>query len=171
MTWYITTVDSPCGPLICVVDEDGAVIRIEFGRGREAQRLTTRRAAGGSEVIEDASRTAEVRRQLEEYFAGQRREFDLTLAPRGTTFELSVWDELRRIPFGETRSYAEIARALGNPAATRAVGPANRAPPKPLGVPRHPVIGSNGSLTGFGGGLDAKARLLELEGLTLPFSL
>src|SRR6476661_6645084 len=98
MTWYTTTVDSPCGPLICVVDEDGAVVRIEFGRGRESE-----------EVIEDAGRTAEVRRQLAEYFAGRRQEFDLRLSPRGTPFERSVWDELRRIPFGETRSYAEIA--------------------------------------------------------------
>jgi methylated-DNA-[protein]-cysteine S-methyltransferase len=170
MTWYTNTIDSPCGPLICVVDEDGAVIRIEFGRGREAQKLAARMAAEGNEVIEDASRTAEVRRQLQEYFDGQRREFDLTLAPRGTAFELSVWDELRRIPFGETRSYAEIARALGNPAATRAVGRANGANPIPIVVPCHRVIGSNGSLTGFGGGLDNKARLLELEGLTLPFS-
>jgi methylated-DNA-[protein]-cysteine S-methyltransferase len=170
MTWYTTTVDSPCGPLVCVVDEDGAVVRIEFGRGRESQKVTVRMAAQGDEVIEDASRTAEVRQQLAEYFAGQRREFDLPLAPRGTIFERAVWDELRRIPFGETRSYAEVARALGNPAATRAVGRANGANPIPIVVPCHRVIGSNGSLTGFGGGLDVKARLLELEGLTLPFS-
>ena len=170
MTWYTTTVDSPCGPLICVVDEDGAVVRIEFGRGRESQKVTARMAAQGEEVIEDAGRTAEVRRQLAEYFAGRRQEFDLPLAPRGTPFERSVWDELRRIPFGETRSYAEIARALGKPAATRAVGRANGANPIPIVVPCHRVIGSNGSLTGFGGGLDVKARLLELEGRTLPFS-
>jgi len=170
MTWYTTTVDSPCGPLNCVVDENGAVVRIEFGRGRESQKLSARMAAEGHEVIEDASRTAEVRQQLAEYFAGQRREFDLPLAPRGTPFERSVWDELRRIPFGETRSYADIARALGKPAATRAVGRANGANPIPIVVPCHRVIGSNGSLTGFGGGLDTKARLLELEGLTLPFS-
>ncbi|MEA2602013.1 MAG: methylated-DNA-[protein]-cysteine S-methyltransferase [Acidobacteriota bacterium] len=170
MTLYTTTVDSPCGPLICVVDEDGAVLRIEFGHGRDSQKLTARMAAQGDEVIEDASHTAEVRQQLEEYFAGQRQGFDLRLAPRGTPFEIAVWDELRRIPFGETRSYAEIARALGKPAATRAVGRANGANPIPIVVPCHRVIGSNGSLTGFGGGLEAKARLLELEGRTLPFS-
>jgi methylated-DNA-[protein]-cysteine S-methyltransferase len=111
-----------------------------------------------------------VRRQLEEYFAGSRQEFDLPLSPRGTPFERSVWEELRRIPFGETRSYADVARALGKPAATRAVGRANGANPIPIVVPCHRVIGSNGSLTGFGGGLDAKARLLEIEGLSLPFS-
>jgi methylated-DNA-[protein]-cysteine S-methyltransferase len=164
MNGYTTTVDSPCGPLICVVDEDGAVVRIAFSHGRDAQKIST------LELIEDSGRTAEVRRQLDEYFAGKREEFDLPLAPRGTPFELSVWDELRRIPFGETRSYADIARALGKPAATRAVGRANGANPIPIVVPCHRVIGSNGSLTGFGGGLEAKARLLELEGRILPFS-
>ncbi len=165
---YTSTFDSPCGPLICVVDEDGAVVRIAFGHGRDAQKVADLKAE--TEIIEDASRTAEVRRQLEEYFAGRRQEFDLPLAPRGTPFELSVWEELRRIPFGETRSYADIARALGKPAATRAVGRANGANPLPIVVPCHRVIGSNGSLTGFGGGLAAKARLLELEGRSLPFS-
>jgi len=164
MNLYTTTVDSPCGPLICVVDEEGSVIRIAFSEGRDAQKISN------IELIEDAGRTAEVRRQLDEYFAGQREAFDLNLAPRGTPFELSVWEELRRIPFGETRSYADIARALGKPAATRAVGRANGANPIPIVVPCHRVIGSNGSLTGFGGGLDNKARLLELEGLSLPFS-
>ena len=168
MNWYTTTVDSPCGPLICVVDEDGAVVRIAFSHGRDAQKITDMTTA--NDLIEDAGRTAEVRRQLDEYFAGQREEFDLRLAPRGTPFELSVWEELRRIPFGETRSYADIARALGKPAATRAVGRANGANPIPIVVPCHRVIGSNGSLTGFGGGLDNKVRLLELEGRRLPFS-
>ncbi len=168
MNRYTTTVDSPCGPLICVVDENGAVERIAFSHGRDAQKIETEKAA--SPLIEDAGRTAEVRRQLDEYFAGRREEFDLVLAPRGTPFELSVWEELRRIPFGQTRSYADVARALGKPAATRAVGRANGANPIPIVVPCHRVIGSNGSLTGFGGGLEAKARLLELEGRSLPFS-
>lgn len=172
MTWYTTTVESPCGPLLCVVDETGAVVRIEFGRGRDSQKVTERlrdRAIAGTEVIEDAARTAEVRRQLEEYFAGKRQEFGLALAPAGTPFERSVWDELRKIPFGETRSYGEIAHALGRPGASRAVGRANGANPLPIVVPCHRVIGSDGSLTGFGGGLDAKSRLLELEGRALPF--
>ncbi|MFY9825209.1 MAG: methylated-DNA--[protein]-cysteine S-methyltransferase [Thermoanaerobaculia bacterium] len=164
---YSSTFDSPCGPLICVVDEDGAVVRIAFGHGRDAQKITDLKAE--NDVIEDAGRTAEVRRQLDEYFAGRREEFDLVLAPRGTPFELAVWEELRRIPFGQTRSYADIARTLGKPAATRAVGRANGANPIPIVVPCHRVIGSNGSLTGFGGGIDNKARLLELEGRRLPF--
>jgi methylated-DNA-[protein]-cysteine S-methyltransferase len=168
-TLYTTIVDSPCGPLLCVVDQAGAVVRIEFGKGREAQKMTERLKDSGVEIVEDPARTAEVRRQLEEYFAGERREFDLTLAPAGTPFELAVWEELRRIPFGETRSYGEIARTLGRPTAYRAVGRANGANPIPIVVPCHRVIGSDGSLTGFGGGLDAKSRLLELEGRALPF--
>lgn len=169
-TWYTTTVESPCGPLFCVVGEDGAVVRIEFENGRESQKLTRRLAEEGIEIVEDSGRTAEVRRQLEEYFAGERETFDLPLAPRGTPFEKSVWNELSRIPYGETRSYAEIARAIGRPGAARAVGRANGANPIPIVVPCHRVIGANGSLTGFGGGLEVKSLLLEIEGASLPFS-
>ena len=169
MTYYTTTLESPCGPLLCVVDEAGAVVRIEFGKGRDSQKITERMREHGIEVVEDAARTAGLRRQLAEYFAGERREFDLTLAPEGTPFERSVWEELRRIPFGETRSYGEIARAIGRPDAFRAVGRANGANPIPIVVPCHRVIGADGSLTGFGGGLEAKSRLLEIEGLQLPF--
>ncbi len=174
MTLYTTTVESPCGPLLCVVDEAGAVVRIEFSgtEGRDSQKVTERlhdRRAPGIDVVEDPARTAEVRRQLEEYFAGRRSEFDLTLAPEGTPFELAVWEELRRIPFGETRSYGQVAAAVGRPGSARAVGRANGANPIPIVVPCHRVIGANGSLTGFGGGLEAKARLLEIEGRSLPF--
>lgn len=169
-TWYTTTVESPCGPLFCVVGEDGAVVRIEFENGRESQKVTRKLADEGIRVVEDSERTAEVRRQLEEYFAGERETFDLTLAPEGTAFEKSVWSELSRIPYGQTRSYAEIARAIGRPGAARAVGRANGANPIPIVVPCHRVIGANGSLTGFGGGLEVKSLLLEIEGAALPFS-
>ena len=169
MTYYTDTFDSPCGPLLCVVDEAGAVVRIEFCNGRHSLKIIERLKAAGAEIVEDASRTAEVRRQLAEYFAGERREFDLALAPQGTPFERAVWGELLKIPFGETRTYGEIAETLGRPGAARAVGRANSANPIPIVVPCHRVIGSDGSLTGFGGGLDAKSRLLELEGLALPF--
>jgi methylated-DNA-[protein]-cysteine S-methyltransferase len=168
-TYYTTTMESPCGPLLCVVDEAGAVVRIEFVNGRESLKITGRMREHGIEVIEDAGRTAGLRGQLAEYFAGARREFDLRLAPEGTPFERSVWEELRRIPFGETRSYGEIAQAIGRPGAARAVGRANGANPIPIVVPCHRVIGSDGSLTGFGGGLEAKSRLLEIEGRRLPF--
>ena len=104
-----------------------------------------------------------MRRELGEYFSGTRREFGITLAPRGTGFQREVWAELRRIPYGETISYAELARRIGNPRAVRAVGLANGANPLAIVVPCHRVIGANGTLTGYGGGLTVKQQLLDLE--------
>lgn len=101
--------------------------------------------------------------QLDEYFAGSRQQFDLQIAPRGTAFQQSVWAELRKIPFGQTASYGEIAQRIGNPKACRAVGLANAKNPLPIIVPCHRVIGKNGALTGFGGGLQLKQQLLDLE--------
>lgn len=106
---------------------------------------------------------AAARGQLQEYFAGQRQDFDLVLEPQGTEFQQAVWQQLREIPFGETCSYLDIAKRLGKPKAVRAVGSANGRNPLPIVVPCHRVIGSNGSLTGFGGGLENKQILLELE--------
>jgi len=105
-----------------------------------------------------------VEAQLKEYFAGSRTAFDLPLEPRGTEFQLSVWELLRKIPYGATTSYGELARRLGDPHKTRAVGAANGANPIPIIVPCHRVVGSKGELTGFGGGLDRKRWLLEHEG-------
>lgn len=102
--------------------------------------------------------------QLREYFAGTRTTFDLPLEPSGTDFQLSVWELLRKIPYGVTTSYGELARRLGDPKASRAVGAANGANPIPIIVPCHRVVGSKGELTGFGGGLDRKRWLLEHEG-------
>jgi methylated-DNA-[protein]-cysteine S-methyltransferase len=107
----------------------------------------------------------EVRRQLTEYFAGARRVFDLPLDPRGTEFERRVWQEVAAIPYGTTRSYAQVARAAGSPIAFRAVGRANGRNPIPLVIPCHRVIGADGSLTGYGGGLPLKRYLLDLEGV------
>ena len=108
-------------------------------------------------------------RQLRAYFAGQLRRFDLPLDLRGTDFQLRVWRELERIPYGETRSYLQIAEAIGAPRAVRAVGAANGANPIPIVVPCHRVIGASGKLVGYGGGLPLKKRLLQLEGaLALP---
>ena len=113
----------------------------------------------------------ETARQLNAYFAGKLRIFDLKLDMRGTPFQMRVWEELLKIPYGETRSYQQIAVATGTPKAVRAVGAANGANPVPIVVPCHRVIGSNGKLTGFGGGLPLKKRLLELEGaLTMSLS-
>jgi methylated-DNA-[protein]-cysteine S-methyltransferase len=106
----------------------------------------------------------ETTRQLRDYFAGNRRDFDLPLDMQGTPFQKRIWDELLRIPYGETRSYMQVAVAVGAPQAVRAVGAANGANPVPIVVPCHRVIGSSGKLTGYGGGLPLKKRLLELEG-------
>ncbi|MEK7470242.1 MAG: methylated-DNA--[protein]-cysteine S-methyltransferase [Planctomycetota bacterium] len=103
------------------------------------------------------------KKQLEEYFIGARTRFDLPLAPQGTPFQLKVWEALREIPYGETRSYADIAQYVGSPKGFRAVGLANGANPIAIVVPCHRVIGADGSLTGFGGGLPRKKKLLELE--------
>ncbi len=106
---------------------------------------------------------AAARDQLGEYFAGERTSFDLPLAPSGTDFQLRVWEQLRLIPYGTTVSYGELARRLGAPSASRAVGAANGRNPIAIVVPCHRVIGADGSLTGFGGGMDAKRVLLDLE--------
>ena len=120
-------------------------------------------------VEDDAGRPASAilaraRRQLEEYFAGTRTTFDLPLAPTGTPFEQRVWEALRAIPYGTTTSYGVLARQLGDPRATRAVGAANGRNPIPIIVPCHRVVGARGELTGFGGGIDRKRWLLEHEG-------
>lgn len=134
----------------------GALTHLQFVRGR-------REAAPDPAWIADAAPFRDATRQLEEYFAGTRCDFDLELAPEGTPFQLAVWRELRNIPYGETISYGALARRIGNPAASRAVGLANGANPIAIIVPCHRVIGANGKLTGFGGGLDIKERLLALE--------
>jgi methylated-DNA-[protein]-cysteine S-methyltransferase len=139
-------VKTPVGELTIVTDGE-AVVSIHFGH------VGPSNVPIGHKVI----------RQLEEYFDGKRKTFDVPLALRGTPFQLSCWNALREIGYGETRSYSEIARVIGRPAAVRAVGAANGANPIPIIIPCHRVIGSNGSLTGFGGGLDVKRRLLDFE--------
>ena len=112
---------------------------------------------------------AKAEKALDRYFAGKQKDFSgLTLAARGTDFQKSVWSALYRIPFGETRSYAQIAKEIGNPKGMRAVGLANGKNPIPVIVPCHRVIGADGSLTGFGGGLPTKKWLLEFEGIATP---
>ncbi len=116
-------------------------------------------------LVHDEPRLARYGRQLMEYFAGTRREFTFPLDLRGTPFQIAVWRALLQIPYGETRSYSEIATTIGRVAAVRAVGAANGANPIPLVIPCHRVIGKNGTLTGYRGGLDVKAELLRLEGV------
>jgi len=148
---------SPVGPLLLAADTQGLRL-IEFGSPRHPMRRTDDWHEGSSAVLD------ETRDQLDDYFAGRRRTFDLPLAPHGTGFQQQVWLALRDIPYGETISYAQLARRLDMPTATRAVGAANGRNPLPIVVPCHRVIGADGSLTGFGGGLPTKRFLLELEG-------
>ena len=148
---------SPVGRLRLASDGD-ALYLIEF----EHPRHPYRHGGDWQEREDDVLR--EARRQLHEYFEGKRRGFDLPLAPRGTGFQQQVWLALREIPYGATISYAQLATRLGAPTATRAVGAANGRNPLPIVVPCHRVIGADGSLTGFGGGLPTKRFLLELEG-------
>lgn len=145
--------DSPIGTLR-LVSNGSELTGIEF-EGQYSE-------ADGRELRDPA--LAACASQLTEYFAGRRQDFAVPLAPRGTPFQRSVWKALARIPYGELRSYRDIARAIGNPAAVRAVGAANGRNPLPIVVPCHRVIGSDGSLTGFAGGLPAKTFLLQLEG-------
>ena len=148
-----TSIDSPIGPLTLVA-KDGALREIIFADNA---------AANEPDAEGDEALLSNCARQIEEYFAGRRQEFDLPLAPVGTEFQREVWSALAAIPFGELRSYSDIASQIGRPRAVRAVGAANGRNPLPLVVPCHRVIGSNGTLTGFAGGLEAKRRLLQLE--------
>lgn len=135
--------------------------------GRAAREVAAREARGAELAWLDAGAPvfAPITAQLAEYFTGRRREFDLPLALRGTPFQLQVWEELRRIPFGATCTYTELARRVGRPAAVRAVGRANATNPVSLVVPCHRVVGADGTLTGYGGGLGVKRALLDLEGI------
>ncbi|HET9863131.1 MAG TPA: methylated-DNA--[protein]-cysteine S-methyltransferase [Steroidobacteraceae bacterium] len=154
--------DSPVGRLRLIAS-DAALVGIWFEHGRDARRACADFARQSSPLLE------RVRSQLGEYFAGKRREFDLPLDPRGTEFQRRVWARLTDIPYGETTTYGVLASELGDPRATRAVGLANGRNPIPIVIPCHRVIGADGSLTGFGGGLPIKAALLALErGATQP---
>ncbi len=150
---YASTFPSPVGPLTAIVDEDGALTELRFARHPPPV-----------DVVWEEDRCAHVRRELDEYFAGARREFTVAMRPRGTEWQQRVWSALMRIPAGETIDYRELAARAGNPAAIRAAGRANATNPIPILIPCHRVIGSDGRLTGYGGGLDAKAMLLRLEG-------
>ena len=152
-----TTIDSPVGPLLLVADNDGLRL-IEFHTPRHPMPRGEDWREGGNEVLKIT------RVQLNEYFDGARRTFDLPLAPRGTDFQRTVWQTLAGIPYGETISYAQLATRVGKPSAMRAVGAANGRNPLPIVLPCHRVIGADGSLTGFGGGLPTKQFLLALEG-------
>lgn len=147
--------ETPIGRLLIAGDEAG-IRHIAFPSGR--QEMRPQPAWREDDVV-----LAPARAQLSEYFAGGLRDFDLPLAPRMTPFQRRVLEELRKVPYGMTVSYGELARRVGNPKASRAVGMANGRNPLPIIIPCHRVVGSNGALTGFGGGLDTKRWLLEWE--------
>lgn len=150
-----TEIESPVGPLLLVTDDAG-LREILFVNGRHPARPDP-------SWKEDGKPLKETIRQLRAYFAGKLEQFDLPLAPQGTPFQLDVWRQLCEIPYGETISYGQLAQRIGNPNASRAVGLANGSNPIPIIIPCHRVIGSNGKLTGYGGGLPIKEKLLALE--------
>ncbi len=160
-------VPSPIGRLRLVAT-DGALVALDLPllSGRHARSLAA--VDGGGQPRELLDLLERAARQVEEYFLGERREFDVPLAPAGTPFQKAVWDEVARIPFGERRSYAEVALEIGRPRAVRAVGGANALNPLPILVPCHRVVGSDGRLTGYAGGLAAKEWLLSHEGVRAP---
>jgi methylated-DNA-[protein]-cysteine S-methyltransferase len=151
---YWDLVPSPFKSLCVAVDGDGRLVEIRFdGRRPEGRR--------------DAKRCKDAAVQLGEYFAGRRREFELALAPVGTDFQLRVWRALCAIPYGAVRNYGDIARAIGQPKAARAVGQANGRNPLPIVIPCHRVLASDGTIGGYSSGLHVKHRLLALEGVEL----
>lgn len=144
------TIETPFGPVQVVVNGEGALTELKFG--------TSNKNGNGN-----AAGNPVVKRQLDEFFAGTRTTFDLPIAPAGTEFQKRVWAELTRIPYGETISYAELAKRVGSEGAARAVGRANATNPIALVVPCHRVIGADGSLTGYAYGVELKRSLLDFE--------
>lgn len=143
--------ESALGPLT-IAEKDGALINVGFGEFIRS-----------GEIKEETALIAEAWKQLQEYFEGNRKQFILPLAPEGTAFQQKVWEALQTIPYGEVRTYGQIAAQIGEPKACRAVGMANHNNPVGIIIPCHRVIGVNGKLTGYAGGLDKKEKLLQLE--------
>jgi len=157
---YYTYVDTPVGTLLLAGCRDHGLRYVSFQCGKGAK-------APESHWLQSNTPFRDVIKQLKEYFRGTRTEFDLPLHPKGTPFQLKVWRALAEIPYGATRSYAQIAKRVGRPRAVRAVGLANGRNPLPIVLPCHRVIGTSGHLVGYGGGMPVKRALLELEGVAL----
>lgn len=166
-TVWLSTTDSPAGPLHIALNEGGEVIGIAFGHGASESAFASSYASR-FKVRWDSVAGKPVVDQIGEYSTHTRTTFDVPLAYSGSEWEIQVWNVLRTIPYGETRSYGQIATQLGDPSKARAVGWANHVNPIPLIIPCHRVIGAQGNLTGFGGGIDAKIQLLAHEGAMLP---
>ncbi len=156
-TWYYARTTSPAGPLFLAASAKG-LVRLEFDA--RVQKFNSKKIS-----LENSEKAlSPYLHQLEEYFSGKRRTFSVPLDLRGTDFQLRCWNALLEIPYGETRTYRDIAQAVGHPHAFRAVGMANNRNPIAIIVPCHRVIASDGTLCGYGGGLNLKRKLLELEG-------
>ena len=168
MKLYTRQFATPYGDMIVAVDEDSFLSRLIFPNERDP--WTDEIAQKRYDIVDGSPRCDSVIAQLDEYFAGERVTFDVLLRPIGTAFQQKVWAVLQTIPYGTTITYKDLAERIGNPAAVRAVGRANGTNPIPIIIPCHRVIGADGSLTGFGGGLALKEGLLKLEGATVTAS-
>ncbi len=160
---YESSLASPVGDVSVIVDELGALVRVAFLEVTSYDELHESPLFCDRAIIRAEKPCAEALRQLRAYFAGERRAFELDLAPEGTPFQQQVWRELLKIPYGQTLSYGELAARVDGPASSRAVGHANHVNPLPIVIPCHRVIGKNGALVGFGAGLSIKRALLDLE--------
>jgi methylated-DNA-[protein]-cysteine S-methyltransferase len=168
MTIHARVIDTPVGALLALVEPDGALVALPFVGDRPAASLAANASPTGADILWREDTAMPVERQLREYFDGQRRTFTLDLRPRGTDFQQLVWRALSDVPFGDTVSYGELARRVGGRSSARAVGRANATNPIPVIVPCHRVIGANGDLTGYGGGMARKEYLLVHEGALQP---
>lgn len=152
---YAAVMDSPIG-LLTLVEEDGALTEVRFGQRCDDAKQ------------QETPLLLQAVRELDEYFGGLRQSFTVPLAPRGTSFQQQCWQALLQIPYGETRTYAQQAAMIGKPKACRAVGMGNHHNPLPIVIPCHRVVGKNGKLTGYAGGLDIKEKLLKIERMNQP---
>ena len=171
-TVFADRISTPLGDVWTVADESGALLQLDFDGGRYAPEneadFEQRYASEGCRLEWRPAALKPLARALQSYFGGELRRFDLATDPRGSEFQRRVWKELARIPYGSMVSYAQLAERIGRPGAARAVGRANATNPVAVVVPCHRVVGADGSLTGYAGGIERKRALLELEGALVP---
>lgn len=164
MTLFAYAFTTPVGEVFAAVNEKGALVQLYFLGKHRSEEIMEKLEGAGHSVTWEARALSEVQHQVDEYFTRRRRKFEIPLHLVGTDFQMRVWEELLQIPYGKTRSYGELAVRIGHPHGSRAVGRANATNPVSLIVPCHRVIGADRNLTGYGGGIDIKKKLLILEG-------
>jgi len=162
---WLHRIETPLGPIQAAANAEGGLVYLGFVGHEDRKALMGSLEQVSHELLRDSRGMEPLRRQLDAYFQGRRKTFDLPLDLRGTPFRLRVWEALRHIPYGTTVSYGELAKQLGDPKLSRAVGTANGANPLSIVIPCHRVIGSDGGLTGYAGGLGIKEALLKIEGV------